>query len=271
MKTWTPERRALARSMRGIGKSSRDIYAALNALPGPRISSIDSMTSRMHALGIRALHPDYAKRDENIRALNAEGIGPTEIGRRLGISYETVRDRMRAMGLRTLKRQIVKATDTPEWPAAKREQFRALWDEGLSASQIGVRLGATKNAVIGIRNRMGLPARPSPIPSIEMRQSRPSAVSYRRDAQGRTLVWDNNLPRMPAEPVGPARCCQWPLWADGERPGKFCEVPSVKGSYCRKHARMAYRPAGAAPNEWAASHIATRIAPLPSESVAEIA
>ena len=41
--------------------------------------------------------------------------------------------------------------------------LRQGWDEGLSASQIGRRVGKTKNAVIGMSRRLDLPSRPSPI------------------------------------------------------------------------------------------------------------
>ena len=47
--------------------------------------------------------------------------------------------------------------------AAIRASIRRLWAEGLSTIAIARTLRITKNSVVGHRNRMGLPARPSPI------------------------------------------------------------------------------------------------------------
>jgi hypothetical protein len=43
------------------------------------------------------------------------------------------------------------------------EAARSLWREGLTASEIGSRLGVTKGVIIGIAHRNRFPARPSPI------------------------------------------------------------------------------------------------------------
>src|ERR1700761_6198320 len=51
-----------------------------------------------------------------------------------------------------------------EWSSERIEQLRALWHDGLSASQIATHLGGiTRNAVIGKAHRLGLTGRPSPI------------------------------------------------------------------------------------------------------------
>lgn len=49
------------------------------------------------------------------------------------------------------------------WSADDDEKLRALWDEGLSTAQIGLRMNRSKNSVIGRAGRLDLPARPSPI------------------------------------------------------------------------------------------------------------
>ena len=43
------------------------------------------------------------------------------------------------------------------------DRLRVLWAEGHSTSEIGRRMGITKNAVVGKAHRLDLPARPSPI------------------------------------------------------------------------------------------------------------
>lgn len=49
------------------------------------------------------------------------------------------------------------------WDEDKVAEFRKLWDEGLSASQIAPVLGVTRNAVCGAARRLKLPSRISPI------------------------------------------------------------------------------------------------------------
>jgi DNA-binding CsgD family transcriptional regulator len=44
-----------------------------------------------------------------------------------------------------------------------RERLRVLWASGLSSQEIGRRLDMSKNGVVGLAHRMGLPQRPSPI------------------------------------------------------------------------------------------------------------
>ena len=52
------------------------------------------------------------------------------------------------------------------WTAERDSQLRALWDAGVSGSQIADRMGMTKNAVIGRAHRLKLPPRVSPIATI---------------------------------------------------------------------------------------------------------
>ena len=50
-----------------------------------------------------------------------------------------------------------------EWTEAAIEKLRGLWDEGLVTTDIGLRMGISKSAVVGKAHRLNLPARPSPI------------------------------------------------------------------------------------------------------------
>jgi GcrA cell cycle regulator len=49
------------------------------------------------------------------------------------------------------------------WTEAEAATLRKLWSEGMSAGQISLKMGFSRNAVIGKARRLDLPARPSPI------------------------------------------------------------------------------------------------------------
>ena len=101
---------------------------------------------------------------------------------------------------------------TPELIAS----LENLWNDGLTTTEIGRRLGMSKNAVIGKAHRLGLSGRPSPIRR-ETRQARPA----------RRIV------------TGPV--CQWPI-GDPRLPGfHFCGEPALPGKpYCGSHCASAY-------------------------------
>jgi GcrA cell cycle regulator len=93
------------------------------------------------------------------------------------------------------------------------ERLRTLWDEDLSASKIGRRLGVTKNTVMGKAWRLGLPRR-KPAETIQQR----------------------------AEITLPARTeCFWPLGEPGDAGFHFCGQPAVACKpYCEPYCRRAY-------------------------------
>ena len=100
---------------------------------------------------------------------------------------------------------------TPELIAS----LESLWNEGLATTEIGRRLGMSKNAVIGKAHRLGLSGRPSPI---------------RREAQAR-----------PARRVVTGPVCQWPI-GDPRLPDfHFCGEAALPGKpYCAHHCASAY-------------------------------
>jgi GcrA cell cycle regulator len=148
-----------------------------------------------------------------------------------------------------------------EWSNERIEQLRALWHNGLSASQIAVQLGGiTRNAVIGKAHRLGLTGRPSPI------KNRPAGVARPRPIR-RPRAEHVSPPRMATaavqvrrvEPVpapveledGPGatiltltdRICKWPIGDPRNPDFHFCGRASAEGlPYCTDHARRAYQP-----------------------------
>jgi GcrA cell cycle regulator len=114
---------------------------------------------------------------------------------------------------RSGRRKEMSADWTPERVAA----LIALWNEGHSTSEIGRRLGITKNAVIGKVHRLGLPKRRlSPATEPEIAQ---------------VIKLDSLRSGM----------CSWPLGNPGEEGFHFCGAPAVpEKPYCAKHCSIAY-------------------------------
>ena len=119
------------------------------------------------------------------------------------------------LGTHTSRR--IKTKMSEEWTPKRVSALIALWNEGLSTSEIGNRLGVTKNAVVGKVHRLGLPKRGSPI------KQKPK----------------------PAEIIGLAALrpgmCSWPEGEPGTEGLHFCGAPIVPGKpYCEEHCRRAY-------------------------------
>jgi GcrA cell cycle regulator len=85
---------------------------------------------------------------------------------------------------------VYKVNNGPTWTETKIARLRELSMEGVSTSEIGRRLGVSKNAVVGKSHRLGLPARPSPI----MRDGRPRPTRVPPGA----LANDTSRPSLPS-------------------------------------------------------------------------
>ena len=106
-----------------------------------------------------------------------------------------------------------------EWTPEQVELLSKLWTEGLTTSEIGLRLGVSKNAVVGKAHRLSLVARPSPIKRNE-----------------------NSKPPQPKQPtLPPGKACCWPI-GDPKKDGfHFCGKLAIPSKpYCLEHAAIAY-------------------------------
>lgn len=131
---------------------------------------------------------------------------------------------------------------------------RTLWDQGLSGSQIGRRIGRTRNSILGLARRLGLPSRDqikSATDSANMqwmlrrrRKAKPiSGASLRRKAPEPR----HQTPATPVEaPAHPPVAlldlkpwhCRYPV------EGGFCGAKTCsRGSrkWCAHHADIVYR------------------------------
>ena len=103
------------------------------------------------------------------------------------------------------------------WTPELIESLQNLWNDGLTTTEIGRRLGMSKNAVIGKAHRLGLNGRPSPIRRETARQARPA----------RRIV------------TGPS--CQWPIGDPRMADFHFCGESALPGKpYCAHHCASAY-------------------------------
>jgi hypothetical protein len=142
------------------------------------------------------------------------------------------------------------------WTHALDARLIAMWYDGLATAEIGDRLGITKNAVIGRKNRLGLASRLSPIkggPVVRMKR-KPSPIALPTSARitppppphatppvhWRGVV-KNPLP-IPRGAIGPSRTCQW---TDCERaPWLMCDAPTTAGySWCAAHKAIVFKDA----------------------------
>ena len=109
---------------------------------------------------------------------------------------------------------------TQEWTPERAAALIAWWNQGICASEIGRRLGATKNAVIGKAFRLHLPKR------------RPSS---RHQSDDQSVI---RLERLGAG------MCSWPLGITADHGFYFCGAAAVHGKpYCTTHCKLAYLPA----------------------------
>jgi len=105
-----------------------------------------------------------------------------------------------------------------EWTPERISALIALWNEGLSTSVIGGRLGITKNAVVGKVHRLGLPKRGSPI---RQQKAKPTEI-------------------ISLSSLTPGMCC-WPEGEPGTDEFHFCGEKSVPDKpYCASHCERAY-------------------------------
>ena len=150
------------------------------------------------------------------------------------------------------------------WDDASEKALAELWAAGWSASQIGARIGQSRNAVIGKVHRLKLPkrrevgvnasapkrARPhgntgqTPGPSIVQRAEARAAEEARTRHRLAAGVWAPLEGRAPVALLELERGqCRWPLGDPREAGFGFCGLPVAgeKTSYCAVHHGVSVR------------------------------
>jgi GcrA cell cycle regulator len=153
------------------------------------------------------------------------------------------------------------------WTPEREAELRQLWSQGLTASQIAARLGASsRNSIIGKVHRLGLSQPKGARLSREeinrlhnerRRERRARGVERRSSGRYTSLPYPEKLPSEPQTQLAGVsagkgvtlleltwRTCRWPLWGPDTDHGEYCGARPVDGlPYCVTHCRMAYRPA----------------------------
>jgi GcrA cell cycle regulator len=135
------------------------------------------------------------------------------------------------------------------WTDDRIETLKALWHEGLSASQVAHALGnVTRNAVIGKVHRLGLAARANAPRAIHPRV--PAAPRLRAPTHCKPVVAviehdpfkfeDGSFATM--RTIGNSMC-RWPIGDPSIGEFHFCGCNAKPGSpYCEAHALRAHQP-----------------------------
>ena len=158
-----------------------------------------------------------------------------------------------------------------EWAEETIVRLRELWDEGHSTAQIALRLGVSKNAVVGKAHRLDLPARPSPIkrdggptPPSQSRPGQPRRVSPSANTLpplSSAVPTPNVPPPNPEPPMSPpvvvarpqeptimrvqrkrrhdgSGCC-FPIGEPGTKTFRYCDADlDITGEYCPEHHKL---------------------------------
>ena len=136
-----------------------------------------------------------------------------------------------------------------QWTAERIAMLRRLWVSGMPASKIAKEMGSvTRNGVIGKAHRLGIAAD-------HHANAPPAKRKYRHKPKPTTppaaLFVVPAITDLPPE-TSPDGCtlmqlapnsCRWPI--SGEpRDIRFCGAQIWSGSYCRKHAKVAWKSMG---------------------------
>ncbi len=161
------------------------------------------------------------------------------------------------------------------WTDERINELTRLWQQGLSASEIGKRLGVSKNSIVGKAHRLNLPSRPSPIRQGEEEETASgSAEPQRRAARKNTAKANGSAEsgsakaassgngkangsaktrnrsatggnpasfRAQVEARGGRSGCLWPIGDPNDPDFHFCGAAAAPGKpYCPEHAARAY-------------------------------
>lgn len=152
-----------------------------------------------------------------------------------------------------VQERLVVADQTNTWSDERVERLRALFADGLSASQIGAELGCSRNAIIGKSHRLGLsrPQNPSSAPKKSRGQNNGSlgATTERLiNARTHSRSAPPVLPQLSKHVAGNKTIfelrhddCRWLVGEMERGQHMFCGNRVIIGkAYCPEHWNMVY-------------------------------
>jgi GcrA cell cycle regulator len=142
------------------------------------------------------------------------------------------------------------------WTPTKIKLLKQYWADGLFARQIGAKLGATRNAVIGKVHRLALPPRirETKGPTKSMVKPKPVPVPEPKPEPKSTKAIPPKLIVNPVIPEGDVRTatlalttdsCRWPLGDPYTDRFMYCVNKKIADyPYCEEHCHKAYHEFG---------------------------
>lgn len=132
------------------------------------------------------------------------------------------------------------------WTREHIETLKALWSEGLSATQIIPRFNGefSRNAIISKVHRLGLDKRQSPVRR-NYKKKRPAAIPAVKPAPFTEHTRDDDIPAGGLQSRKDTQCC-YPI-GDPQTPTfGYCKAPRELGDYCQRHFLRMYPSAAVA-------------------------
>ncbi len=206
-KMWTDDEVETLKKMMDLGASGNQIARVLGRSKNMVLGKIHRMRGLLPAP--RPRH-DYDALAERVREMFKEGISQAEVARRMGVSTSLIHRLQKRYGI------------------------AGNYKQGRNSGSILHALGAMRAREKQIARR----ANQSPLIN---------TVIARARALGELPYCEAiDLPQEPiySEPISLLDLCdthcRWPIERDGAT--MFCGADKVKGPYCARHARLAYRP-----------------------------
>lgn len=153
------------------------------------------------------------------------------------------------------------------WTINSISKLKKLWDKGISTSEIGNKLGFSKNAVVGKAHRLGLKSRSNTvIKKIKRKKTVPpktKAAITKTEKVAATPKTTEKASKTASAPITPIKAkakssskkskhvvemmdlkknmCRWPLGDPRSSDFSFCGEPTFKNKpYCLTHCTEAY-------------------------------
>ncbi|MHA1550017.1 MAG: GcrA family cell cycle regulator [Alphaproteobacteria bacterium] len=133
------------------------------------------------------------------------------------------------------------------WTSTRIAKLKKLWEKGLSTTEIGTKLGFSKNAVVGKAHRLGLKSRQATTKKIKRKiapkisKGAPAKnIRENSSSENKTSIKKSQSKIISILDLKPGMC-RWPMEDPRSDEFSFCGEPTFgKKPYCLKHCSQAY-------------------------------